>query len=238
MNSASPRLRGCFPMLKLLAVVALAIAFLVGAATGDLLAAGTETGTTSVSMSIEGSHLEIELTTDPETLLARLDRLAGYGRPASLPNEPPESPNQLLADAIVRRQAELLRHVIVQFDDRVGQLRVETVTAATMHAADESASPLVKVRLSAAVPEEAGAVRWTYALASAAYPLTVRQGASVTSETIAGADPSIPVALLDRQRPDATGSFWALFVPALFVALITLRVRERRPRPERSTRNA
>lgn len=190
-----------------------------------VLAAGTETGTTSVSMSIDGPRLTIDLTTDAETLLAKLDRRAGRVRAVSMPNEPP---TEALPDAIVRRQSELLRHVIVQFDDRAAQVRVETVTVAAMDAADELSSSLVKVRLSAGVPAEAGTVRWTYGLASAAYPLTIRQGSSVASETIAGADSSGPVALVNHRPPVTEGCFWACVVAVLFAALMTLRVLERR----------
>ena len=196
----------------------------------NLLAAGAETGTTSVSLSIDGSRLAIELTTDPGTLLARLDRLAGRRRPPSPSTEP-------VADAVARRQSELLRQVIVQFDDRVAEVRVDAVTAVPPSgAADDRSSPGVQVRLSASVPDDAGSVRWTYALASAAYPLTVRQGSFVTSETIAGADPSAPVTLIDRRQPGVGRSVWALFVPALFAALLTLRARERRSRLDATSR--
>jgi hypothetical protein len=197
-------------MPKYLTISVLAVAFVAGAAASELRAAGAETGTTSVSMSIDGARLTIELTTDPETLLARLDRLAGRGRPAA-------TAGGRVADAIVRRQAELLRHIVVQFDDRVARVGVDAVAAVETSADDDSASPRVVITLSAVVPD-------------AAYPLTICQGPSVTSETIAGADPSAPVALVDRRRPDAGRRFWALFVPALFAALITLRVRERRLR--------
>ena len=216
----------------------LAIALVIGtfAPVGrSLLAAGAETGTTSVSLSIDGSHLAIELTTDPETLLARLDRLGGRSRSASLPKEP-------MTDAVARRQLELLRQVIVQFDDRVAEVRVDAVAAVPPSGAGDdsadSSSPRVKVVLSASVPGDAGSVRWTYALASAAYPLTVRQGSSVTSETIAGADPSTPVTLIDRRQPGVGRGVWALFVPALFATLMALRARERRSRRNDGGRNA
>jgi hypothetical protein len=194
-----------------------------------VLAAGAETGTTSVSMSVDGPRLRIDLTTDPETLLARLDRLAGRGREAA-------PATGRWADVIVRRQAELLRHVVVQFDDRaaretkVAQVQVETVTASATDAADESSSR-VTIRFSTTVPDDAGSVRWTYALASAAYPLAVRQGVSVVSETIAGADSSGPVALVNHRPPATERRVWAVVVPVLFAALVTLRVRERRSRP-------
>ena len=201
-------------------ISAIAIAFIVGAATSDLLAAGAETGTTSVSLTIDGSRLAIELTTDPETLLARLDRRAGHRRSKPLASES-------LADAIFQRPSELLRHVVVQFDDRVAQVHLDAVTAAGTETAADESSPRVTVRLSAAVPDDASSVRWTYALASAAYPLTIRQGSAVVSETIAGADPSTAVPLTDRGSPAVGRSFWVLFVPIVFGVLITLRIRER-----------
>jgi len=212
----------------------------------SLLAAGAETGTTSVSISIDGSRLAIALTTDPETLLARLNRFAGRARTQSLVSEPIE-------DAIVRRQAELLRHVVVQFDDRVAQVQLDAVTlvppgrrgatgegdldpaSASVPSADRGGASdempgLVQVRFSASVPGDARTVRWTYALASAGYPLTIRQGASVTSETVTGAEPGTPVRLVTRRSPDVGRGLWALFVPAVFASLVTVRVRERRPR--------
>ena len=203
----------------------LAIALVIGTfepAGRNLLAAGAETGTTSVNISLDGPHLAIELTTDAETLLARLDRLAGRGRSTSLPRE-------RLADAVVRRQAELVRQVTVQFDDRLAQIRLDAVSAIESGGAtDDTSSPRVVVRLSAAFPNGVHSIRWAYALASASYPLAIHQGASVTSETIVGADLSTPVAVVDPQGPGAGHRVWILCVPALFVALITLRIRERR----------
>jgi hypothetical protein len=203
-----------------LTISALAITVVVGAAGSELRAAGAESGTTSVSMFVDGARLAIELTTDPETLLARLDRLAGRGRAA-------ETPNGGWADGIVRRQTELLRHLVVQFDDRVAQVHVETLTPSTMDAADAS-SPRITIGLAATVPDDARSVRWTYALASAAYPLTIRQGSSVTSETIAGAESSSAVALITQRRSAIERHFSAWVVAVLFAALVTFRVRERR----------
>ena len=202
-----------------------------GSMSREVLAAGAETCTTSVNLSLNGAHLAIVLTMDLETLLARLDRLGGRGRSTPLTSEP-------LNDAVVRREADLLRQVSLQLDDRPAQVRLDAVSVVEKSgAADEPVFPRVTVRLSAVVPNGVRNIRWATALASAAYPLTIHQGPSVTSETIVGADLSRPILVAGTQSPGANQHVWAWFVPALFSVLIALRLRERRSWPVGTRRN-
>ena len=95
----------------------------IGVGRASLLAKGYETGTTIVDVRIAGTSFAIDLLVDPATLLARLDRIAGRAR----------SPRLTAAEYLSRigeRKTELLRHVLVQFDDRLGDTHVDAVLAA------------------------------------------------------------------------------------------------------------
>jgi hypothetical protein len=178
-------------------------------------AAAAELGTTTVDVRIERGTAFIELGVDADVLLARLDRLAGR------PRSPRPAARDVRAHVDARRD-EILRHLLVQFDDRVGIVRVDRVQAPMM-AEESMAAPdarRVTVSLTADVPEDSRALSVSYALAFAAYPLTVRQGTKVHAVVVDGAELAGPIPLV------SAATVWniadALWVTSLLGVLLVL----------------
>jgi hypothetical protein len=202
-----------------------ATAVLASIAAGHVVVpvAAAELGTTVIDVRIDQGMAFIELHVDAEVLLARLDRRAGRPRP------PQPAAREYLARVNAHRDG-ILRHFLVQFDDRVGVVRVDRVAALAASGEDIAVADAqrVAIRLTADVPQGAQALSLSYALAFASYPLTVRQGTTVQSVVVDGAALAGPIPLV---RPvdvwNVADAAWVTSLSGVLLALALWRFRER-----------
>ena len=153
-----------------------------------------EVGTTEVIATLNSGRYVVELTLNPEALLAKLDATSGRPRAARL--APTEYPG-----ALQRRAGEILQAVDVRFDDRQVTSTLESVsdvTASSIEVSEESvASPRARIRLTGAVPKGARAFRWSYDLTFATYSFIVKRAGSPEGrgEWLEGGQSSTPFEL-------------------------------------------
>ena len=122
-----------------------------------------EMGSFEVRMTVRDSgDYVVELPIDPETLLQRLELIAG-GEISS-----PESAKEY-EESILSHQRQILSRIDLRFDGR-------KVTPAIEYVPDESDNPEERtaiLRLTGAIPDGAGGVTWSYSLVYSRYLFVV-----------------------------------------------------------------
>lgn len=120
----------------------------------------------------------VDITVDPESLLAKLEILA---------NQPPSAPvsRDDLPTRIAALQRVLLANTRIAFDGAPTEAAFAYLPAAAAAAPAAGGAPTAVVRLTGSVPIDAKAFRFTYALVMGSYPLTITGGAqSARSQTV------------------------------------------------------
>ena len=165
-----------------------ALSFVIG-----ILLAGPasahDLGTTQVAVTLtrEGTY-QIDVTVDPDALLARLDGLSGRA-PRTLAPEDRDRRLSALAPAFTEQ-------AIVRFDRRRAAPAVAYLSPKQSGASIQWAGgtlPVGTMRLTGAVPRGARTFTWAYGLVYGSYPLTINRGEQAVTLWIAGAHENDPV---------------------------------------------
>ena len=183
-------------------------------------------GTTTVAVTIDGNAIGVTMTVNPEPVLRRL---AG-ARLTHASIEPQDD-----ARTIATRAGDILRHIVLQADDRAVALRfVEARTLAREPDADAMlTSPRVRIRLTGILPDNARTLRWSYGLAYAPYELMIDDGVGPSRVlTVDGAQMSASVEVKRRSPGSRPNVVWGGLIAGAALSLILMRGREHRRRQQ------
>jgi HupE/UreJ protein len=157
-----------------------------------------EIGTTRVTARFDRSGAyQVDVVCDPESLLAKLEAIAGQPRSGTL------SAGEYRT-RIAALQSYFLREASIAFDGVGAQPAFEYLAAPSAAAPEQEslgvAAPAT-IRLTGQAPAHASTFRWAYGLTYSAYALSVTHDAGTTTEWLEGGNASRPFALDQVMRP-------------------------------------